>query len=91
MEKKLLTPEEKQIEWLKNEMEKDNMQLDKEKQEIIESLKHLKKEEIKSEVKSEVKKGAKTPAERQRERRERLKNQLGEEELKKQNQKKMKE
>tara|TARA_R110000868_G_scaffold31752_2_gene116247 strand:- start:467 stop:610 length:144 start_codon:yes stop_codon:yes gene_type:complete len=27
-------------------MEKDKMQLDKEKQEIIESLKHLKKEEI---------------------------------------------
>jgi uncharacterized membrane-anchored protein YhcB (DUF1043 family) len=46
MEKKLLTPEEKQIEWLKNEMEKDKMQLDKEKQEIIESLKHFKKEEI---------------------------------------------
>jgi uncharacterized protein (DUF849 family) len=46
MEKKLLTPEEKQIEWLKNEMEKDKMQLEKEKQEIIESLKHLKKEEI---------------------------------------------
>ena len=46
MEKKLLTPEEKQIEWLKNEMEKDKMQLDKEKQEIIESLKHLKKKKL---------------------------------------------
>ena len=49
------------------------------------------KEEVKQEVKKEVKTGPKTPAERQRERRERLKNQLGEEEFKKQNQQKMKE
>ena len=48
-------------------------------------------EEVKEEIKTEVKKGPKTPAERQRERRERLKKQLGEEEFKKQNQKKMKE
>ena len=48
-------------------------------------------EEVKEEIKTEVKKGPKTPAERQRERRERLKQQLGEEEFKKQNQKKMKE
>lgn len=51
----------------------------------------IKKEEIEEEIKTEVKKGPKTPAERQRERRERLKQQLGEEEFKKQNQKKMKE
>jgi len=64
------------------------------KNEIIKKEKEVKQEvksEIKPEVKSEVKKGPKTPAERQRERRERLKNQLGEEEFKKQNQKKMKE
>lgn len=63
------------------------------KKEIIkkEVKPEIKKEEIIEEVKEEVKKGPKTPAQRQRERRERLKQQLGEEEFKKQNQKKMKE
>lgn len=46
MEKKRLTPEEKQIEWLNNELEKDKRELEREKQELIESLKQFKKEEI---------------------------------------------
>ena len=45
MEKKLLTREETQIEWLKNETEKDKIELEKEKQRTILSLKNFKKEE----------------------------------------------
>ena len=46
MEKKLLTPEEKQIEWLKNEIEKDVVELEKEKLKFINQIKNFKKEEI---------------------------------------------
>jgi hypothetical protein len=46
MEKKLLTPEEKQIEWLKNEIEKDVVELEKEKLQFINQIKNFKKDEI---------------------------------------------
>lgn len=46
MEKKYLTPMEKEIDWLKNEVEKDRVELEKEKKEFIESIKGIKKEEI---------------------------------------------
>ncbi len=46
MGKKLSTREEQAIDWLKNEIEKDRADLDKEKQRFIESLKNFKKEEI---------------------------------------------
>jgi uncharacterized protein YacL (UPF0231 family) len=46
MEKKLSTREEQAIDWLKNEIEKDRSELNKEKQRIIESLKDFKKEDI---------------------------------------------
>jgi hypothetical protein len=46
MEKKLLTPEEKQIEWLKNEIEKDTIELEKEKLQFINQIKNFKKDEI---------------------------------------------
>jgi len=46
MEKKLSTREEQAIDWLKNEIEKDKAELDKEKQRFISSLKDFKKEDI---------------------------------------------
>lgn len=46
MEKKRLTPEEKHIEWLKNEIEKDVVELEKEKLQFINQIKNFKKEEI---------------------------------------------
>jgi|LauGreDrversion4_2_1035121.scaffolds.fasta_scaffold43019_5 hypothetical protein len=46
MEKKRLTPEEKHIEWLKNEIEKDVVELEKEKLKFINQIKNFKKEEI---------------------------------------------
>jgi hypothetical protein len=46
MEKKRLTPEEKHIEWLKNEIEKDVLELEKEKLKFINQIKNFKKEEI---------------------------------------------
>lgn len=46
MEKKYLTPTEKEIDWLKNEVEKDRIELEKEKKRFIESIKGIKKEEI---------------------------------------------
>ena len=46
MEKKILTREEQAIDWLKSEMEKDKIQLDKEKKQLIESLKDFKKEDL---------------------------------------------
>jgi hypothetical protein len=46
MGKKLSTREEQAIEWLKNEIEKDRSELNKEKQRIIESLKDFRKEDI---------------------------------------------
>lgn len=46
MEKKLLTREEQAVGWLKNEIEKDNKELQVEKERMISSLKQIKKEEI---------------------------------------------
>ena len=46
MEKKLSTREEHAIDWLKNEIEKDKTELNKEKQRFIDSLKDFRKEEI---------------------------------------------
>lgn len=46
MEKKLSTREEQAIDWLKNEIEKDKTELEKEKQRMIESLKDFRKEDI---------------------------------------------
>ena len=46
MEKKLSTREEQAIDWLKNEIEKDKAELNKEKQRFISSLKDFKKEDI---------------------------------------------
>ena len=41
MEKKILTKEEQAITWLKSEIEKDKMDLEKEKKRFIESIKEL--------------------------------------------------
>lgn len=46
MEKKRLTPEEKHVEWLKNEIEKDTVELEKEKLEFINRIKNFKKEDL---------------------------------------------
>lgn len=46
MEKKYSTQVEKEVEWLKNEVEKDRIELDREKREMIEQIKNYKKEEI---------------------------------------------
>ena len=46
MEKKLSTQVEKELELLKSEIEKDKIELDRERKEFIESMKGLKKEEI---------------------------------------------
>jgi hypothetical protein len=41
MEKKILTKEEQALTWLKSEIEKDKMDLEKEKKRFIESIKEL--------------------------------------------------
>lgn len=46
MEKKLSTQVEKELGLLKSEIEKDKIELEREKKEFIESMKGLKKEEI---------------------------------------------
>jgi hypothetical protein len=46
MEKKLSTREEQAIDWLKNEIEKDKTDLNKEKERFINSLKDFKREDI---------------------------------------------
>ena len=46
MEKKSLTREEQMVDWLNNEIEKDKIELDKEKKDLINSLKSIKKEEV---------------------------------------------
>ena len=46
MGKKLSTREEQAKDWLKNEIEKDRSDLNKDKQRIIESLKDFRKEDI---------------------------------------------
>lgn len=46
MAKKLSTQAEKEIDWLKNEIEKDKIELDREKKEFIQSMKNFTKEDI---------------------------------------------
>jgi hypothetical protein len=46
MEKKILTKEEQAITWLKSEIEKDKMDLEKEKKRFIESIKKLEVNQI---------------------------------------------
>jgi hypothetical protein len=46
MEKKFSTQTEKELNWLKNEIEKDKIELEKEKKEFINSIKNAKKEDI---------------------------------------------
>ena len=46
MEKKSLTREEQMVDWLNSEIEKDKIELDKEKKDLINSLKSIKKEEV---------------------------------------------
>lgn len=51
MTKKRLTPEEKRLEWLKKEIEKDSMELEKNKSNFISQIKNLKKEDLIAEPK----------------------------------------
>jgi uncharacterized protein YacL (UPF0231 family) len=46
MGKKLSTREEQAIDWLKNEIEKDRVQLETEKKKLIDSIKEFNKEDI---------------------------------------------
>lgn len=46
MEKKFSTQTEKELNWLRNEIEKDKVELEKEKKEFIDSIKNAKKEDI---------------------------------------------
>jgi hypothetical protein len=46
MEKKISTKEEQAIDWLKNEIEKDKVELESQKRQLIESIKGVDKEEI---------------------------------------------
>ena len=46
MEKKILTKEEQAITWLKSEIAKDKMDLEKEKKRFIESIKELEVNQI---------------------------------------------
>ena len=46
MEKKISTKEEQAIDWLKNEIEKDKVELESQKRQLIESIKGIDKEEI---------------------------------------------
>lgn len=46
MEKKILTKEEQALEWLNSEIKKDKHHLEHNKQQIVNSIKTLKKEEV---------------------------------------------
>lgn len=46
MEKKISTKEEQAIQWLKSEVEKDKVELEKQKKELIESIRKEDKEKI---------------------------------------------
>jgi hypothetical protein len=46
MEKKIQTQLETQIEWLKNESEKDRIEVERNKSKLIDQIKQLKKEDI---------------------------------------------
>jgi hypothetical protein len=45
-EKKISTKEEKMMDWLTSEMEKDKFELEKQKSELIESIKKVDKKEL---------------------------------------------
>lgn len=46
MEKKISTKGEQALDWLRSEVEKDRVELDKQKNEIINSIKTLNKDEL---------------------------------------------
>lgn len=46
MEKKISTKEEQAIDWLKSEIEKDKIELEAQKKQLIESIKGINKEDI---------------------------------------------
>ena len=46
MEKKISTKEEQAIDWLKSEIEKDKVELEAQKKQLIESIKGINKEDI---------------------------------------------
>lgn len=46
MMKKFSTQTEKDLDWLKNEIQKDEIELNKEKKSLIESIRSIKKEEL---------------------------------------------
>jgi len=46
MEKKISMREEQAMEWLKSEVEKDKVELEKQKKDLIESIKQIDKEKI---------------------------------------------
>jgi hypothetical protein len=46
MEKKIQTQLETQIEWLNNELEKDRIEVERNKSKLIDQIKQLKKEDI---------------------------------------------
>jgi hypothetical protein len=46
MEKKISTKKEKMMDWLTSEMEKDKFELEKQKSELIESIKKVDKKEL---------------------------------------------
>jgi len=46
MEKKISTKEEQAIDWLKSEIEKDKVELEAQKKQLIESIKGISKEDI---------------------------------------------
>ena len=53
--KPTLTKKEQQLEWLKNEIEKDTIELENEKKRFIDQIKNFKKEEIvKTKEKSKI-------------------------------------
>lgn len=52
MEKKISTKEEQAIDWLKSEIEKDKMELETQKKQLIESIKGVNKEDIVKPVES---------------------------------------
>jgi hypothetical protein len=52
--KQTLTKKEQQLEWLKNEIEKDAIELENEKKKFIDQIKKIKKEEI-TQPKKEIK------------------------------------
>jgi hypothetical protein len=46
MEKKISTKKEQAIDWLRSEIEKDKIELEREKQKMVNSIKELNKEDI---------------------------------------------